>query len=275
MKLHTLLLTSIATLALATVTSAQTTIQVDFDVNFAQTGTGFAPLAGVFHDGSFNSFTPGTMASAGLEALAEIGNPSAFLAEAQATAPTANVGSTAGQTGGSGRPTSRSFLVDVDNSNTEFSFAAMFLPSNDWFTANQGGASENISALLFGAAPGTSITIDLDTIYDAGTELEDFTRGGGTGPDPFGLAPRLSDADGGDPNDQNDNISLVNRTAGVNLFDNFVNPNGEPIDRFLGASEFSLGTITLTTVAAIPEPSTLVLTIMMGSVAAVRRRRSC
>ena len=103
----------------------------------------------------------------------------------------------------------------------------------------------DISSLL-GAASGTQITIDLNTIYDAGTELEDFTRGGGTGTDPFGLVPRLSDAEGGNPDDQNDNISMVTRTPGVNLFQNFVNPNGEPIARFLPASSEQLGTITLT-----------------------------
>jgi len=33
------------------------------------------------------------------------------------------------------------------------------------------------------------------------------------------------------------------------LFQNFVNPNGEPIARFLGASTEQLGTITLTVVS--------------------------
>ena len=237
----------IALLMMTNVTSAQTRIEVSYDSNFTQTGTGFAPLGAVFHDGSFSSFTPGTAASAGLEALAEGGNPSMYLAEAMAEAPSANVGSTDGQIGGSNRPNGRSFVLDVDNSNTQFSYASMFLPSNDWFIGNQGGGSLDISSLL-GAATGIQITIDLNTIYDAGTELEDFTRGGGTGTDPFGLVPRLSDADGGNPDDQNDNISIVTRTPGVNLFQNFVNPNGEPIDRFLGASTEQLGTITLTVV---------------------------
>ena len=238
----------IALVMMTNVASAQTRIEVSYESNFAQTGTGFAPLGAVFHDGSFGSFTPGTAASAGLEALAEGGNPSMYLAEAMAQAPTANVGSTDGQIGGSNRPNGRAFVLDVDNSNTQLSYASMFLPSNDWFIGNLGGGSLDISALL-GAASGTQITIDLNTIYDAGTELEDFTRGGGTGTDPFGLVPRLSDAEGGNPDDQNDNISMVTRTPGVNLFQNFVNPNGEPIARFLPASSEQLGTITLTVLA--------------------------
>ena len=242
------LLPSIAMLSLATVASASTPIRVDYEVNHSATGTGLAPLAGVFHDGSFSSFTSGTMASDGLEALAETGNPSPFLAQAPLSA---NTGNTDGQIGGTNRPVKRSFTVSVDDGNGNFSYASMFLPSNDWFIANPGGTSFDASSLL-GASPGASLIIDISSIYDAGTELEDFTRGGGTGVDPFGLAPRLSDADGGDPNDQMDNISLVTRTAGVNLFESFVNPNSEPIGRFLGASNANLGTITLTVV---PEPT--------------------
>ena len=170
----------LGTITLTVVSSTQTRIEVSYDSNFAATGTGFAPLGAVFHDGSFGSFTPGTAASAGLEALAEGGNPATYLAEATAQAPTANVGSTDGQIGGSNRPNGRIFELDVDNTNTQFSYASMFLPSNDWFIGNQGGGSLDISSLL-GAAPGTQMTIDVNTIYDAGTELEDFTRGGGTG----------------------------------------------------------------------------------------------
>ena len=265
-----LVLFPVVVLSLAAVASAQTSIRVDFEVNFAQTGTGFAPLAGVFHDGSFSTFTPGTMASDGLESLAEIGNPSAFLSEVPSSA---NFGNTDGQIGGTNRPLSRSFTVDVADSNSNFSFASMFLPSNDWFVSNPGGGSMDISSLL-NASAGTSLSIDVGTIYDAGTELEDFTRGGGTGADPFNLAPRLSDANGGNPDDQMDNVSLVTRTAGVNLFENFANPNNEPIARFLGASDpnINLGTVTLTVV---PEPSAISLGLfaMLGMVGMMRRRR--
>lgn len=259
-----------ALLTLSMAVSAQTEIRVDYEVNFDATGTGFAPLGGVFHDGSFSSFTPGTMASNGLEALAEGGNPMMFLSEAPASA---NVGNTDGQIGGTNRPASRSFSVLVDDANSNFSYASMVLPSNDWFIANPGGGSLDISSLL-NAAAGASITLDITSIYDAGTELEDFTRGGGTGTDPFGLVPRLSDADGGNPDDQMDNISLVTRTSGVNLFDGFVNPNNEPIDRFIGASTEVLGTITLTTVSTVPEPSSYGLMVFASlGCLALRRRR--
>ena len=122
----------------------------------------------------------------------------------------------------------------------------MFLPSNDWFIADQNGAGVDISALLDGTS--TEQTIDVTTVYDAGTELEDFFRGG-TGPDPFSLTPRLSDANGGNPNDQNDSISTVTRMPSVNLFENFVNVNNEPIARFLGASSGSLGTVRLSVIS--------------------------
>jgi len=223
------------------------------------------PLGAVFHDGSFQTFDTNTQLSQtdGLALLAEGGNPDTFLGEATAQNGSFNVGRTDGQIGGSNRPGSRFFEVDVDSANTTLSYASMFLPSNDWFIADQGGAGVDISALLNGTS--TEQTIDVTTIYDAGTELEDFLRGGGTGPDPFGLASRLSDLDGGNPNNQNDFISTVTRTAGVNLFENFVNDNNEPIDRFLGASSGSLGTIRLS-VVAVPEPSSTLACLLIGAV---------
>jgi len=267
MKIRNLLL-SMALVCVPSIALSQTQIQVDYTVNFGETGAGFAPLGGVFHDGSFSAFTPNTMASDGLEALAEGGNPSQFLAEAPASA---NTGSTDGQIGGSNRPLTRSFTLDVEDGNGTFSYASMFLPSNDWFISNPGGAGVDVNSLL-GAAPGTSLTIDIGSIYDAGTELEDFTRGGGTGADPFNLVPRLSDAEGGNPDDQMVNISLVPRTAGENLFDDFVNPNNESISRFLGASSANLGTIQLTVV---PEPSasSLLVFAALGCFAGIRRAR--
>lgn len=230
--------------------SSRTRILVQFESNFPNTGTGFAPLGVVFHDGSFNTFGSNTRLAqgAGLTLLAEGGNPATFLAEAEAASSMFDTGNTDGQIGGSNRPLSRSFVIDVANDNSTLSFASMFLPSNDWFVADRASAGIDVSALLNGSA--SSQTINLDTIYDAGTELEDFTRGGGTGVDPFGLVPRLSDAEGGNPNDQEDLVSLVQRTAEVNLFENFINPNNEPIARFLGASSGSLGTIRLTVVGA-------------------------
>ena len=250
-----------------------TRIRVDFETNFPSTGTGFAPLGAVFHDGSFQTFDMNVQLDQndGLALLAEGGNPDTFLSEAEAQNSIFDTGRTDGQIGGSNRPLSRFFEVDVADGNSTFSFASMFLPSNDWFIADRNGAGVDISALLDGTL--LQQTIDLTTIYDAGTELEDFTRGGGTGADPFGLAPRLSDADGGNPNDQNDFISLVDRVDGVNLFQDFVNPNNEPIDRFLGASSGSLGTITLS-VVAVPEPSSALFGLVIGGVALVRRRRA-
>ena len=189
MKLKNVLLSTIVLIGFSSFAFAQTQIRVDYTANFAETGTGFAPLAGVFHDGSYSAFAPGTMASPGLEALAEIGNPSQFLSEVPASA---NFGNTDGQIGGTNRPLTRSFTVDVAPGNSTFSYASMFLPSNDWFISNPGGIGLDVASLI-GAAPGTSLSIDIGSIYDAGTELEDFTRGGGTGMDPFDLVPRLSD----------------------------------------------------------------------------------
>ena len=253
-------------IAATTAASNAAVIRVEFT---STASAGFAPLAGVFHDGSVGSFNSGA-ASAGLEALAEGGNPASFLAEITAANSGAIVGSTDGQIGGT-RPGSRSFDVVIpDGSNiTEFNFASMFLPSNDWFITNSGAGSVSIASLIDGTQ--NSLSIGINSIYDAGTELEDFTRGGGTGTDPFGLTPRLSDANGGDPNDQDDDISLVTQNAGENLFQNFVNPNNFDISVFndivIGGADFA--TITLTVV---PEPSSALLA-GFGLIPLLRRRR--
>ena len=142
--------------------------------------TAFAPLAAIFHDGTFDSFDSGdNLSGTGLETLAEVGNPAAFLATAPGSA---NTGTNGAQTapGASSVP----FTVDVDGTNNQFNFASMVLFSNDWFVGNQNSASVDISSLL-GGAIGSNIVIDLDTVYDAGTELEDYTGVGGSNFFPF------------------------------------------------------------------------------------------
>ena len=261
MKLKTLLPLFLVFAAFASsnpASHAQTTrIRVEYEANFEATGTGFAPLGVVFHDGSFSTFDSSTPLSqtAGLALLAEGGNPATFLAEAEIQNGSFDTGSTDGQIGGSNRPLSRSFEIDVAAGNSTLSFASMFLPSNDWFIADEGSTGIDVSALLNGSS--VEQTIELNTIYDAGTELEDFTRGGGTGPDPFGLAPRLSDAEGGNPNDQSDSVAMVQRSENENLFGGFVNPNSVDITRFIGASTEVLGTIRLT-VVSVPRTRILV-----------------
>jgi len=152
--------------------TAQTTrLRVDFTPT---SPTGFSPLSGVFHDGSFDSFTSGAdLSGSGLELLAETGDNSQYLASAPATA---NIG-TNGANLAPGDATS--IIFDVDSSNTQFNFASMVLFSSDWFVGNQNGTID-VSSLLAGNV-GDTIDYDIDTVYDADTETEDYTGVGGSG----------------------------------------------------------------------------------------------
>ncbi len=70
----------------AAAASAATMIRVDF---LAAGPVAFAPVVGAFHNGSFNHFDAGSMASSALEVLAQVGNPMPLLA---IVPPTANTG---------------------------------------------------------------------------------------------------------------------------------------------------------------------------------------
>lgn len=249
----------VAVFAFGTASFAQTQIQIDFE---SVSPTGFSPVTAVFHDGSFNSFTAGdNLSGTGLELLAETGDNSQFLGEAPASA---NTG-TNGVNLNPGEPTS--FVVDVDNSNTQFNWASMVLFSNDWFVGN--GPSLDISSLL-GAEVGTELMFDITTVYDAGTETEDFTGVGGSGLFPFSTSGSL----GVDIPDGA--VSILDRST--NPYLNFTNTEnldlaGFDVNSLDAFTAPVLGSISLTVVStAIPEPSSLVA-LAIGSLALVSRRR--
>jgi len=248
--------------SLGSVSSAQTT-RIEVELN-GTAPTAFAPFAGVFHDGSFNTFSVGdNLSGTGLETLAEVGAPTDFLAGAPSSA---NVGT-------NGAPTapmsSSSIIFDVDSSNTEFSFASMVLFSNDWFVGTETADSIDISALLTGNI-GDSLTIDLTEVYDAGTEIEDYTGVGGSAFFPFSTSGALGQ------DVTNGSASIVDRST--NPFLNFTNVDNLDLQGFDpgsldGFTAPSLGNVTLR-VVAVPEPSSAVIGLLLGGVALIRRKRS-
>ena len=179
---------------------------------------GLAPGFAAFSDGSFDLFAPGTASSSALETLAETGSPM----------PLAGTLAAFGANGGgiiSSGPASPPFrpngdtgsnIFDVADGNTMFNFAAMLLPSNDWFIGNGNGNDFDISSLL-GAANGTTLMFDFATVWDGGTELENFDFGPGNGliglMNPGGGAPDFGDDQGGV-------VSLLNISDPFSVFVN-------------------------------------------------------
>ncbi len=248
------LILSASTLALPVSNAALLRITVE-----APSNLGLAPAAISFHDGSNDFFDTGSAASAGLEVLAELGGTGPLL-DSLTTGDNISIMNSGGPfTPGS----SNSAVLEVDEMNTTFSFASMLLPSNDWFIGNNNGI--DVSSLLSGAL-GTTEIFEFGRVYDAGTELENFSESPGN---PFiGLTagnPAASTAQNGVVTlvDAADPFSaFLNADAGFDssLFDFNANGVGETV----------LGRVTIT---VIPEPSTALLSALAGLGLLARRRR--
>ncbi len=231
------------------------------EISLTTTGpVGLAPAFVAAHDGSYDLFDVGGIATLGLEDIAEIGDLTAVLAEAA----TAGANAAGFAPGGPFVPAGGTGATELTLADTETSltFAAMILPSNDWFIGNS--TAFDISALL-NAAPGTQLSFDFFTVYDAGTEVEDFAFGPGNGL--VGITTAATPSGGTATSDP---IGVV---AGPDPFASFLNL--EPASFDTTTIDFTGGAIATLTVRVVPEPSTWMLALTAGTVGlvALRRRR--
>lgn len=136
--------------------------------NLAPTNSiSFAPLRLGFHNGSFDAFNNGAIATAPIISVAEGGSGSDWFPAFAAADPTATLGSVGGALL-PGSSASNSFIVNTDT-NPFFTFATMVIPSNDFFLGNNSPTAFR----LFDAAGNlllTSIGQQGDDIWDAGSE---------------------------------------------------------------------------------------------------------
>ena len=153
-------------------------VQITITNNSGDNGLYFTPFLNVFHDGSYTPFTAGSVASAGLETLAEVGDTSAEAAFAQ----TPGVGTqvfTLTDPAGVGSPevggppvfdpgNSASFNITLDPFENQFlTILSMAIPSNDTFIAAK-------QIQLFddaGEFIATDLVLGAASLYDAGTEI--------------------------------------------------------------------------------------------------------
>ncbi len=227
----------------------------------APSNVGLAPALLSFHDGSNDFFDTGSSASAGLEALAEIGDTSG-LQSSLATGDNITIANSGPFTPGS----SNSVVFNIADINTSFSFAAIILPSNDWFIGNN--EPLDISSLISGGV-GSSLTFEFGRVYDAGTELEDFAFSPGN---PIIGIDTMANPDGG--TSTNDPISLV---SGADPFGSFANISPGTFDstafdfNSAGVGNTVLGRVTIT---SIPEPDVTLLGSLGAITLLIRRKRS-
>lgn len=160
-----------AALALcATAGAAQVNLTVTVE-NLAPTNSiSFAPLHLGFNNGSFDAFNNGETATSAIVSVAEGGSGSAWQPAFAAADPSATRGTIGGLLQ-PGQSRSSRFLVDTVL-NPFFTFAAMVVPSNDFFIGNDSPTRFR----LFDAAGNlliSSIGQKARDIWDAGSELFD------------------------------------------------------------------------------------------------------
>ena len=238
--------------------SASTAEAVSIRVDVETTGpVGLAPAFVAFHDGSYDIFNVGDVASADLELLAELGDPSALVGAAPAgvTAGGFAPGGPFAPNGGSG-----SAVFSVTTEQSSFSFASMVLPSNDYFVGTDNPI--NIASLVSGSN-GDSVTVEFFNVYDAGTELEDLAFAPG-GPLVGILTP--SDPPGGV--ETAEPIAIV---LGPDPFGSFANL---PAGFDTTGIDFTNGSVARVTLTVVPEPATFGLTMLAGGALLMARRRS-
>lgn len=250
------LITIAGALVAASTSQAATSIRVTIDT---LSTVGLAPGIAGFSNGSFDIFDPGSAASAALENLAETGSPADF-------SPNSG-GAVLGPGVGPGSPpifapgASGSAIFTVPDGDTRFNFAAMLLPSNDWFIGN--GSSFDVSSLL-GGNVGDSLAFEFTTVWDAGTELEDFAFSPGNG-----LIGVTTPGDGG-PDSGADQNGVVTALSGSDPFARFLNPSAG----FNSAAfDFTGSPIARVTLEVVPEPSSTLLAGLGLMLGLVRRRR--
>lgn len=168
---NTIITTSLGLLGSWSVQASSVYITATVESLAPENSVTFAPLHVGFNNGTFDGFDIGAVAAnTPLQTLAETGSGADWLPAFAAADPTAVLG-TIGSILTPGSSASASFLVDTDI-NPYFTFAAMVVPSNDFFIGNDSPMAyhllDNDGNLLM-----NDIVLSASDIWDAGTEVYD------------------------------------------------------------------------------------------------------
>ncbi|MCP5144473.1 MAG: spondin domain-containing protein [Gammaproteobacteria bacterium] len=151
--------------------AASINLKVTVENLVAADGVAFAPLRVAFHGGTHDSFDVGSAASGAIEAIAELGDGTGWFAGFAMNDPGATWGTIPPLPLVPGGTGSAMFTVDTD-ANPYFSFAAMVVPSNDFFIGNDNATGYQLFNGM-GALMVSAIELVASDIWEAGTELFD------------------------------------------------------------------------------------------------------
>lgn len=243
-------------------------IQVTVE-NLAPTGgLSLTPVYLGFHDGRFDAFDIGGVASAGVQIVAEEGGPFGVLAgERRAVDPDSLGGAVTAPGGFAGAPVIEpgeigTFTISImDPTDQRFmTYLSMVIGSNDAFIGSEDALELfDLNGNFLGDQ---EILVTGFDIYDAGTEVNDPTAG----------PAFISDAR--NINLRQDENGVIRLHEGLSDFAGFLQPNGETLD--LGAIDFvsdragfQLARVSITQV---PEPGSFAL-LGAGLLGLTRMRR--
>lgn len=134
-------------------------------------GTVVAPLNFGFGSGAFDGFDIGHVASAAIQRVAELGSGALWQPAFSAADPTAVLGTVGAAPLMPGLSAQASVTVDAAQ-NPYFSFAAMVVPSNDFFLGNDSPTAYRVFN-ADGSLAIHSISVRARDLWDAGTEVFD------------------------------------------------------------------------------------------------------
>ena len=263
-------------------------MRVEVTNNGPANGVALTPLWGGFHDGSFDSYNGGLSTQPGLERIAEDGNTTPIsddfnngltyidnsgMSPVSATVASGQAGSERvdGTIGGApilpGQTASDTFSI-TNGANQFFSYVSMVIPSSDYYVANGNPLAHDVSSLFSGGGPIVIPVGLLNTVNDAGTEINDFAT---SAANPlFGLPGGQL----GVPNTGADENG-VNANVNGDPFANFLNiPQNDLSQLNFNNSNLYPNGIATITITAIPEPSSAIVTLGLTGLALIRRRKS-
>ncbi len=242
--------------ALSALATAQTSLDVTVENLQPAGGLFFTPVWVGFHDGTFDTFDVGGMASAGLEAIAEEGDTGPLSASFAGSGVDGVVapGSPFGPAGRSfARQATPEFNVDP-NTHRYFSYASMIIPSNDAFIGNDVPTASQLFDGSGNFLGPLVINVFGQGIYDGGTEVNN------------GLGAAFS-ANGGSATDEALPIAVH---AGL---DNFIGTGTANSETILAAYSANTRIARIMISETIPEPSSALLLALVAPVLGLIRQR--